>query len=108
MSAAIDGEIDQDLLSQFIRHIDTCRSCRDEYELERMTKNIVRQTFARAQMPAGLADAIKQRIARESWEAKPAEGFLSRLMRRPARAGILALAGAGAILLLFVLVPSLK
>lgn len=107
MSAAIDGELGEAARSQFLLHIKECRPCRHEYELERMTKNIVRQSVAHAKVPASVAESIKLHIGKQQKTFPSIDEFIGSLRRHPSRIGMLALGGVGAVLLLmFIVSPS--
>jgi hypothetical protein len=106
MSAAIDGELEPGEEPQFSLHIKECRSCRHEYELERMTKNLIHNNVSRIKVPGAVVDSIRRQLEYDQKAPLPAEGFFSRLRQHPTRIGMLALAGAGAALLLLVITPS--
>ena len=107
MSAAIDDELEANALSQFTQHIKECRSCRHEYELERMTKNIIQKNVAHTKTPSVVATTIRGRIGSESFLSLPSESLVRSLLQRPYRIGMLALGGVGIVLLLlFIFTPS--
>jgi mycothiol system anti-sigma-R factor len=105
MSAIIDGEFDQLKLSTVTDHINECRSCRNEYELERMTKNIVHRVLTPAKAPTSLEASIRQALASERQPEASSGGF-AKLFQRPARTTAFALGVAGLGLLLIMVIPA--
>ncbi len=103
ISAEIDGELEQHHKPQLMHHINECRSCQNEYELERMTKNLIHQAVAPAKATPAVIAAVKQNIEHENQPAiaKRLQGLLRTVFGSSPRRGMLALGGAAVILLLF-------
>ena len=106
MSAGVDGELDQHRLSTVTEHINECRSCRTEYELERMTKNIVQRVVTPAKAPTSLEASIRQALVSQQQPGAAHRGFLARLFQRPARTTVFAFGIAGLGLLLLMIMPA--
>lgn len=78
MSGAIDNELKKDDSKGFYQHIEICGSCRDEYELERLTKAYIRRKITFVDLPYDLEGAILAQISSEgAVQLEP--GFFSRL-----------------------------
>jgi anti-sigma factor RsiW len=60
MSAAVDGELREPKLSEFLEHIRICEACRAEFEAEKATKAILKNRLKRVKAPQSLVDAIKR------------------------------------------------
>lgn len=60
MSAAVDGELREPKLSEFLDHIRVCEACRAEFEAEKATKAILKSRLKRVKAPKSLVDAIKR------------------------------------------------
>lgn len=101
ISAAIDGEIDSALKSRFEEHICACPSCRNEFELEQLTKTFVRKHLRHRAVPAHVADEIDQIVARAVDPPRTARwaGF-DAIRRRPVWAAAAVVVVAAGIFLL--------
>ncbi|MGQ9806729.1 MAG: anti-sigma factor family protein [Chlorobiales bacterium] len=65
ISAAVDGELDDVTMREFLIAIETCEHCRAEYEAELQTKKLLREKLKRLKAPQSLVDAItRQTIER--------------------------------------------
>lgn len=65
ISAAVDGELDEATMREFLITIDKCEHCRAEYEAELQTKKLLREKLKRVKAPQSLVDAImRQTIER--------------------------------------------
>ncbi len=87
MSGAVDNQLLHDESSEFQHHIEICGSCREEYELERLTKAYLRRKITFVDVPYDVERAIVEQFSSESQSAilKPKEdkggGFISRLFK---------------------------
>jgi len=100
ISEAVDLRLDARVKQAFEAHVGGCSSCRDEFELERLTKRYVSIALPRAQATSGLSARIADRLSRQRSRAS----LLSwpRPLWRPALAfGVLAVVA----FLLFVSLP---
>ncbi len=65
ISAAVDGELDDATMREFLIAIEKCDHCRAEYEAELQTKKLLREKLKRFKAPQSLVDAItRQTIER--------------------------------------------
>lgn len=65
ISAAVDGELDDVTMREFLIAIETCEHCRAEYEAELQTKKLLREKLKKVRAPQSLVDAItRQTIER--------------------------------------------
>ncbi len=65
ISAAVDGELDDATMREFLIAIEKCEHCRAEYEAELQTKKLLREKLKRVKAPQSLVDAItRQTIER--------------------------------------------
>lgn len=79
MSGAVDNELRQDESRGFFEHIEICARCRDEYELERLTKSYIRRKITLVNVPYDLEGAIMAQISAEGTvQLKP--GVISKLL----------------------------
>lgn len=63
ISSAVDNRLVGNLKTEFDAHIALCQGCRNEFELERLTKRVVQQTLRRSPAPATLSAEILSHIA---------------------------------------------
>lgn len=83
ISEAVDDRLRSDLKHQFIHHASICLPCRNEYEVDQITKSVVRTTVRRKEVPselyyAVLADVKKRQSFRGKWlEVIFGEAFLN-------------------------------
>jgi anti-sigma factor (TIGR02949 family) len=98
LPAAIDGQIGDDLRHQLRRHLSECSHCLHEFELEQMTKNIVRKHYRPTPSPEHLRERIVT-IVKNERAAKALHPAHRRFFPR----GITwAVAGMGALIVLFI------
>jgi len=65
ISAAVDGELDDKTMREFLIAVEKCDHCRAEYEAEMQTKKLLREKLKRVKAPQSLIDAItRQTIER--------------------------------------------
>lgn len=65
ITAAVDGELDDATMREFLIAIEKCEHCRAEYEAELQTKKLLREKLKRVKAPQSLVDAIaRQTIER--------------------------------------------
>lgn len=64
ITAAVDGELDEKTMQEFLAALDKCEHCRAEYEAELQTKRLLRQKLKKIKAPQSLVDAI----ARQTFE----------------------------------------
>lgn len=105
--AAIDGEVGEDILSVLNRHLGECSPCRTEFELERMTKRVVRRQISPAEAPSGLQRRIRQQIAAERFSSEPRAASGKRINQPPWKM-MLAIASVAAVVLLLTLITPSK
>ncbi len=79
MSGAVDNELQRNESEGFSAHLEKCGKCRDEYELERLTKAYVRRKIRLVDVPPELRDAILNQLSAEQRAALNG-GFFSRLL----------------------------
>jgi len=83
ISEAVDDRLLSDLKHQFIHHASICLPCRNEYEVDQITKSIVRTTVHRREVPSELYYAVltevkKSQSSQRSWlEVIFGEAFLN-------------------------------
>ncbi len=58
ITAAVDGELDETTMREFLAAIERCEHCRAEYEAELQTKKLLREKLKRVKAPQSLVDAI--------------------------------------------------
>ena len=87
VSAAVDGELEQEKKQEFDEHIAKCFSCRGELEIETITKHVIGGTLPSAKAPDSLrAGILRQVYAGFSTQAAGGMGvraILGNLFSRP-------------------------
>ncbi len=87
LSAAADGQLEEEKRKEFDAHILKCPSCRSEFERETITKRTVTGKLRRERAPAGVRDRILQELYSESAVGGIGRGgvkeFIDRLFARP-------------------------
>lgn len=78
MSGAVDGELSATEYSYFDRHIRSCKTCRNEFELEKLTQAYFKDRVRLLDPPVDLLDSIKSRLSEED-QAHMTESQHSRL-----------------------------
>lgn len=79
MSGAVDNQLHSGETQNFYHHIEICGSCRDEYELERLTKAYIKRKITFVEVPYDLEETIMTRIAAEQ-SSERHNRFFARLM----------------------------
>ena len=79
MSGAVDNELSRQESEGFNEHIEICGSCRDEYELEKLTKAYLKRKVTFVDVPYDLGAAIMAQISSEG-AITMEPGFFSRLL----------------------------
>ena len=78
MSGAVDNELRKGESQGFYDHIEICGSCKDEYELERLTKAYLRRKLTLVGVPYDLEHAILEELSSQGALKRKAT-FFSRL-----------------------------
>ncbi|MGC8653916.1 MAG: zf-HC2 domain-containing protein [Candidatus Kryptoniota bacterium] len=58
MTGAVDNELSKEQSAEFFEHIEICSECRDEYELEKLTKAYIKRKITWVEVPYELQQAI--------------------------------------------------
>ncbi|MCL5738405.1 MAG: zf-HC2 domain-containing protein, partial [Bacteroidetes bacterium] len=78
MSGAVDNQLLKNESQGFYEHIEICGSCKDEFDLERLTKAYIRRKITLVDVPYDLEQAIMaQLFAEGGLEFNP--GFFTQL-----------------------------
>ncbi len=75
LGAAVDGEIDNNIRARVDQHLYSCVVCRNEFELERMTKRIVRAHVPRIGASPVLAATIMAEISRSAPQPRTSKSW---------------------------------
>jgi hypothetical protein len=65
ISGAVDGELSAREYSYFDRHVKSCKTCRNEFELEKLTQLYFKDRVRLLDPPDGLIDSIRSRLSEE-------------------------------------------
>ncbi len=65
ISGAVDSELSAEELHYFNQHIESCETCRNELELERLTQTYFKDRLGLLKPPDDLLDLIKARLSEE-------------------------------------------
>jgi hypothetical protein len=80
VSAAVDNRLSKEELEGFTSHVGKCPDCRYEFEIESITKAIVRERVPRAAVPGPVRARIRTSIEQESRVARPYQaGWMAQL-----------------------------
>jgi anti-sigma factor RsiW len=101
---AVDGRLTGTEKNFFDDHINRCSVCRNDYELDALTKDFVKTKVTRKTTPTDIAEKIKRDIEKQV----EAEGRSTRSAARIpfARAAVIAALVIGAAILFYILNPS--
>lgn len=101
MGDAIDRSLPREIERAFHAHLAVCIACRNAYELEKLSKQIIRARVQRHQTPPGIYSSVLNRLRREYLQPGAAgESWFKQLLRP--RALVPAL-GGGLALVIFLL-----
>lgn len=108
MSGAVDNRLHGGESQNFYSHIEICGSCRDEYELEKLTKAYIKRKITFVDVPYDLERTIMAQIATDQSSGRQ-KWFFARLMSSATFQPILAvgIVFVIAIMLLFANKPEL-
>lgn len=108
MSGAVDNQLHSGESHDFNEHIEICGSCRNEYELEKLTKAYIKRKITFVEVPYDLERAIMEQLA-AAQSSEHHNGFFSRLISNRIFQPILAvgLVFAMAVILFFANKPNL-
>jgi len=65
MSGAVDNELSEEEYSFFDRHIESCKTCRNEFELEKLTQTYFKEKVGLLDPPDDLLESIRERLSEE-------------------------------------------
>ena len=60
----LDNEATSDQEQFLLNHIDGCKCCLAEYELEQQVREVLKSKLEKKEVPVGLANSIKAKILR--------------------------------------------
>ncbi len=103
ITAAADGELEEESKPQFEQHLSVCKQCRAEYDLERATKAFVMRRIGRAVTPAPVRNRIIAMLQHEGTAPVRPRFSLGEFLRRPIGAGTMVLATTVAAVAIFVM-----
>lgn len=99
MSGAVDGDLSAEESSYFGNHIERCEICRNEFELERLTKLYFKSKVTRLDPPKDLLEKIRSRLNYEDTLRMPRE----RIHRSAPRAFLWPAVGIAVVVVLTVI-----
>ena len=106
ISAIIDGQIENTIKPRLNEHLKRCSGCRNEFELERLTKHVIKYNVGRVKAPQSLASLISTQLQQEAAAEKTKSSWLGNLFILPTWKTALAVSGALALILILTLIPS--
>ena len=62
LSMVLDGEATEEQEKYLKSHVDMCLPCLDDYNLEKMIKELLQSKCSQVEVPEGLAEAIKSKL----------------------------------------------
>ncbi|MBM4162403.1 MAG: hypothetical protein FJ217_15040 [Ignavibacteria bacterium] len=102
---AIDRFLPQSVEQEFQAHLDLCRKCRDEFELERLCKQVVQRKIKRVGTPPATQALVLHSLQEQYAKASSsAEGWWDRLFTRRALVPAIASGLAVVVFVLFLTV----
>jgi hypothetical protein len=100
---AVDDRLSKEEKALFDDHIQVCPGCRNEYELDVITKNFLRHRLQREKAPANVVMLIKQAIESEARLQKQNTGLIVSFLRSPwMKAAVVAFILAAATFYLYI------
>lgn len=85
ISEAVDERLQNDAKRQFDHHAAVCLPCRNEYELDRLTKSVVRRNLARKEAPGELYYSVLAAIRQtHSWPRRALNTLFGEAFLNPA------------------------
>ena len=66
LNMVLDGEATEEQKIYLNAHIDACLPCLNDYNLEKEIKNLLQSKCSKVEVPAGLAEAIKSKLAEKT------------------------------------------
>lgn len=105
ISPFIDGELDGAIESSFRQHLEACPRCRNEAELERITKNLVGHRLPRLYAPDKLVASIHQKLAGDTAVSFSVKGLTTSLLQQLTWRTVFAIGAAAVIIFLLTLIP---
>ena len=105
ISATIDRQIEETLESTVRQHLQVCPQCRNEFELEQITKNIVREKVLRVKAPDTLVSRISRQIAPEEMNVAGKAGWFDNILQFSNWKTAVGVGIAMAAIILFTLIP---
>ncbi len=99
ISDAVDNRLRGALKHAFFEHLETCKNCRGEYEMEHLTKDFIRRRLTSVTAPAAVRSHILEMLAGETAARSSRLTFQSLFASRTVRYSV---AVAFAILLILV------
>lgn len=96
---AVDDRLSESERELFDHHIQQCVTCRNEYELDSLTKSFIKNRLARHSTPAQVVERIREEIKKQAALEQRKRGFLPQY--RLARAAALLVVVIGAALILY-------
>ena len=64
--SVLDGEAGQEEEKYFMDHINECRCCFDQYEIDKSVKELVKYKIDQKPVPSSLVESIKNKINKHS------------------------------------------
>jgi len=101
LTDAVDNRLNESDKKDFETHISQCQSCRNDYELDTLTKDFVQSKITRHTTPHEIALRIKQDIEKQVASEQPAKGFLTRFPY--ARAAVIAMLVIGVAFVMYLI-----
>lgn len=98
---AVDNRLSEIDRNFFEGHIKVCPSCRNDYELDSLTKDFIQSKIVRHKTPKNVILHINQEIERQAASEQPAIGFFTRYPF--ARAAMIAMLVVGAAIIIYIL-----
>lgn len=105
ITASLDGQVEEGLRPALDTHLSSCPPCRNEAELERMTKMITKRSLPLITTPPNVAAHIAEMLLEEDRHPAKRKSEWSDIFSLPIRTTVLAMGGAAAIfaILIFLL-----
>jgi len=79
LSPAVDGALSANLKDDFFHHLSLCPKCKNEFELESFTKQIVRKSIRRVSAPADVRGLVLNALRTEYTHEAPTTNLFERL-----------------------------
>jgi len=105
ISPFVDGELEGTIEPSFRQHLEACPPCRNEAELERITKNLLGHRLPRLYAPDELLASVHKQVVSEGPAPSALAALFTGLLEQLTWRTVFAIGGAAVIIFLLTFIP---